>query len=427
MEKKITEVVASTIFISVAFLILGIAIDYGVGKYIVAIQNPLLPDNYKQLINRFLFLIPFSFPALFYISLITINLSAEGNFKYGYVFTSIINISFIFFSVVLYRTNIWNNDSGSLRIVDVISTAIFFSTLLTAIILCIMFEYDKRRAVSYYKIRWKYFRINFVYVKQIFELSLSAIIRRSAGFITIFITNLALQYVPVPKNSLSNMNALPNNSIYWQFITSAIQPIITVVYSGIAGCARTVRFMGSWHNTRGNYKKLEEIYRKGPVLVMLYTIPCTILLMVFAPEILQLFGIHDNAQFSFINHNLNAVTLTAYQIHEQATLILRITAITLFLYTMQSVCISYTWIYHLPWKSMFFVCLRNILLEIPIIFIFAKISQATDNWTVIWFGYNLMDILAGIVFIFSWWHFLKKIRKKVIMSENIKKKAVVNG
>ena len=75
---------------------------------------------------------------------------------------------------------------------------------------------------------------------------------------------------------------------------------------------------------------------------MLYTIPCTILLMIFSPEILQLFGIHDNAQFSFINHNLNAVTLTAYKIHEQATLILRITAITLFLYTMQSVCISYT-------------------------------------------------------------------------------------
>ena len=300
--KKIVNAIFSFEIIMVIFLTFFISF---VGIYIVMLQNTHLPENYKILAKRFLYLAIPTLPFFAYIYVASNILVSDGHAWVNSITGFAPNILFISFMMffnygvpTLFHTH--DVHSSWLYLINETGVSLMIAVSITAFLLFIINSYYKKTGETSLNFKLSQYTFNGKDVLEIFINSLSIIARRLGINTVLIVYNTMLIYVP--RGEIQNPDGVKiNNEIYWQFFTSVTNPIFSFVLSGLFAIGGGgTRMLASHASAHKNYKRMREIIKWGTFYTFSYLSVCVIIIEIFTPNILNAFGVHNGSQY-YIN------------------------------------------------------------------------------------------------------------------------------
>lgn len=416
-----------TLLINMVIMNIFLMIFVGfVGVYVVKLQNNRLPENYVRVVHSILYCFAIGIPFITIVIVYVSHLASEGK-AWLYTLCAIVPIlSFVIFSWSFFELNVFSkiHDPGE-QISYLLGISFDGSFAVTGVILIFIGKYYKNKQKTYFNFSILNFRnFDFHYSKELFLNGAPVFFRTASIIIGIIVINILLKYIPIPSNS-GNVTVLPNNAVYWQYVTSVLSTIATLVWRGMYAIGGgSTRYILSYNLLKKNHKQLKLTLKWSFIYTTLYLLLCEILLIALAKQILQIFGIQNGAHYYFLIHG-QLHNFIAYHILNQGVIITYFLFGSIIIVGIQPLIGSYALSTKNKQLAYFTFSLDKLVLEVPFFILFTYIAVKADTYYLAWISYLISDFLASFTLAFFFYKIIKKLNKWIkIYNEQHKGKLI---
>ncbi len=420
--RKIINAIFSFEMIIIIFLLFFVSF---IGIYIVMLQNTKLPGNYRVLAQRFLYLSLPIYPFFAYIYVASNVLVSDGHAWVNSITGLIPNIFFIAFMFLFnygipsaFHTNEVHSDW--LFLINENGASLILGLGITALFLFLINNYYKRKGESSLSFKLSEYTFDIKATKIIFLNSLSIIARRVGINTVLIVYNTMLLFVP--RGEIKPNNFQINNETYWQFFTSVTNPIFSFVLSGMfaigGGGTRMLTSHAVAHN---NYGRVRRIIKWGTVYTFSFLLICTLLIIIFAPNILNIFGIKDNAKY-YVDNGVHRGTITATDLGSKSLVAMRVGFSTMPFFFLLPLLASYYLGTSNPKKAFLLLTIDKFVIELGVTVIAGFVAMATKYYLWFWIGYIFLDMFNFLYALIFLRLVLKDLKKRTKKYKRIKTK-----
>lgn len=426
-RKRITD--NTNIFLLFWGLTLTIIVG-ALGYLIVLSQNIHLPIEYKKLIHLIIYFYLAIIPASTFLYSYSSLLSAEGHNKVPgfigiYLLLSFLIFALIFhyshaFSLVNSNSDIYLSARPSIYIFGISLICSFYTcTIVIAIYYYYLVKTNNTLLVGNFNPFKNFDKKLFI---SYFELTFSIFIRNVGIIITVYIAYIGMRLIPIPNGSLENQKTFqkifPNSAIYWQYVSSVFLPILVIIICFSSALARSFRFLVSKSIETNDKQYLMRIMKTQLIYTFCLGAFLSIIIIIIAPYLLESLGAKNGQVFYFI-FNGHEEHFKGYKIKDHSTIALRIAMATIPFEFLTAAVVPHALVTHDIKKLLLAVSLRNIILYIPIFLLFCFLSKVIDHWYVAWLGYNVIDLLFGLITLLMFFQFKRQYNKTKNISDFI--------